>query len=449
MIAAPTAAYVVEPSQRECEELLERLDKSPQLRRSARLRELLSYVANRSMREGCKRILEQEIGVKVFGRPEGYDTNVDNIVRTNVTELRKRIHSYFETDGQRESLIVEIPRGSYVPVFFHRASELVLPNATAESALSRRFEPELGISQVHDGADLVTRYVAGRILAGRILGGLLVLALAFSTFLLWRENRSLHRALSPWRNSPALESFWSGFLDNERDTDVVLEDSSFLLVQNLDRRTFFLNDYMQRTFIGEIGRQQLDPAMRENLDLVWGKKLDRASDVELAVNILALDRASKDVHLYNARDYSSAPLARNNVILLGNPTANPWDQVFEDRLNFRETPNNSQMSVVTNNAPAAGEQRTYVSPLDTSYCAIAYLPKADHSGNILLIQGTTSEATKAGGDFLLSEEKLSDFENRLHSNKIPYFELLLKVSHVSSMPLTSSIETYRVYPNLK
>jgi len=67
----------------------------------------------------------------------------------------------------------------------------------------------------------------------------------------------------------------------------------------------------------------------------------------------------------------------------------------------------------------------------------------------LLIQGTTSEATKAGGDFLLSEERLSDFENRLHSNKIQYFELLLKVSHVSAMPITSSIETYRVYPNLK
>lgn len=447
-MATSTAPCGVEPSQRECEELLERLDKSRQLRRSARLRELLWYVANRSMREGCKRIQEQEIGVKVFGRPEGYDTNVDNIVRTNVTELRKRIHSYFEMDGQGESLIVEIPRGSYVPVF-HRASELAPPNPIAESALSHQPEQELEISQVHGGAAPVTKYVAGRHLAGRILGGLLILALALSTFLLWRENRSLHRALSPWRNSPALESFWSGFLDNERDTDVVLEDSSFLLVQNLDRRTFFLNDYMQRTFIGEIGRQPLDPVMRENLDLVWGKKLDRASDVDLAVNILALDRASKDFHLYNARDYSSAPLARNNVILLGNPTANPWDQVFEDRLNFRETPNNSQMSVVTNNAPAAGEQSIYVSPKDTSYCAIAYLPKADHSGNVLLIQGTTSEATKAGGDFLLSEERLSDFENRLHSNKIQYFELLLKVSHVSAMPITSSIETYRVYPNLK
>ena len=439
-MAASTAPYDVEPSQRECEELLERLENSPHLRRSARLRELLGYVANRSMKEGCKRIHEHEVGVRVFGRPDGYDTNVDNIVRTNVTELRKRIHSYFETDGLGESLIVEVPRGSYVPVFHYRASQPVLPDPIPDPILSH----EQGISQVHDSSALLARFVVGG-----ILGGLLILGLAVSTFLLWSENRSLHRNLSPWRYSPALESFWLGFLDNERDTDVVLEDSAFLLVQNLDRRTFFLNDYMQRTFIGEIGRQQLDPAMRANLDLIWGKKLDRATDVELAFNILALDRVSKNVHLYNARDYSAVPLARNNVILLGNPTANPWDQLFQDRLNFRETPSNDQMSVVTNNAPSANEQSSYASTLDTSYCAIAYLPKADHSGNVLLIQGTTSEATKAGGDFLLSEERLSDFRNRLHSNKIPYFELLLKVSHLSAMPITSSIETYRVYPNLK
>ncbi len=443
-MAASTAPYDVEPSRRECEELLERLEQSPHLRRSARLRELLCYVANRSLKEGCNRIHEHEVGVRVFGRPEGYDTNVDNIVRTNVTELRKRIHSYFETDGLRESLIVEVPRGSYVPVFHYRASQTVLPNPIADPTLSAPQVQEPEIAQIHKGSILGT----GSVVAG-LLAGLLILGLAVSTFLLWRENRSLHRSLSPWRYSPALESFWLGFLDDERDTDVVLEDSAFLLVQNLDRRTFFLNDYMQRTFIGDIGRQRLDPGMRENLDLIWGKKLDRASDVELAFNILDLDRVSRSVHLYNARDYSTVPLSRNNVILLGNPTANPWDQLFQDRLNFRETPSNDQMSVVTNNAPSAGEQSSYASTLDTSYCAIAYLPKADHSGNVLLIQGSTSEATKAGGDFLLSEERLSDFRSRLHSNKIPYFELLLKVSHLSTMPITSSIETYRVYPNLK
>ena len=84
-----------------------------------------------------------------------------------------------------------------------------------------------------------------------------------------------------------------------------------------------------------------------------------------------------------------------------------------------------------------------------SYCAIAFLPKTDHRGNILLIQGTSSEATKAGGDFLLSEDRLSDFEKRMHSNDFPYFELLLKVSHVNGMPTTTSIEAYRAYPDLK
>lgn len=123
---------VVLPNLTACWDLLERIAESPQLRRSARLRELLFYVGRRSLKEGSQRIQEHEIGVEVFGRPAGYDTNVDNIVRSNATELRKRIEAYFETDGIAEPLIIEIPRGSYIPVFRYRsAASAMQPSASA------------------------------------------------------------------------------------------------------------------------------------------------------------------------------------------------------------------------------------------------------------------------------------------------------------------------------
>lgn len=100
--------------------LLERIGASPGLRRAPRLREFLDYVARRSFRDGCIQIHEQEIGVAVFGRPETYDTSVDNIVRANATELRKRIEACFESDGRLEPLLMDISRGSCVPVFRHR-----------------------------------------------------------------------------------------------------------------------------------------------------------------------------------------------------------------------------------------------------------------------------------------------------------------------------------------
>jgi hypothetical protein len=100
-----------------CWALLERIVASPQLRRAARLREFLMYVGQRSLKDGLDQIHEQEIGSNVFGRPADYDTSLDNIVRVNASELRKRIEDYFESDGAAEPLIMEVPRGSYKPVF--------------------------------------------------------------------------------------------------------------------------------------------------------------------------------------------------------------------------------------------------------------------------------------------------------------------------------------------
>ena len=104
--------------------LLERVVGSVHLRRAPRLREFLAYVGSRSLKEGRTQIHEQEIGVDVFGRPTSYDTSVDNIVRANATELRKRIEAYFETEGVNETLLMEIPRGSYVPVFWRRPPKI-------------------------------------------------------------------------------------------------------------------------------------------------------------------------------------------------------------------------------------------------------------------------------------------------------------------------------------
>ena len=93
----------------------------PIVSRSARLRDFLLYVGMQSLKDGCPEIHEQEIGAKVFGRPLTYDRSQDNIVRVNATELRKRIESYFATEGAAEPLILEIPHGGYKPVFQRRA----------------------------------------------------------------------------------------------------------------------------------------------------------------------------------------------------------------------------------------------------------------------------------------------------------------------------------------
>jgi hypothetical protein len=142
-------------------------------------------------------------------------------------------------------------------------------------------------------------------------------------------------------------------------------------------------------------------------------------------------------------------MAQDNVVLFGNPTVNPWEELFENRLNFAEVANDgTRLSPVTNKSPAPGEQSVYTPTDGVQYCAVAYLPNPDHNGKILLVQGTASESTEAGGDFLLSESQMSRFQNMLHVTKFPYFELLLKTTAVSGTHFTTTIVAYRTYPNL-
>ena len=94
----------------------------------------------------------------------------------------------------------------------------------------------------------------------------------------------------------------------------------------------------------------------------------------------------------------------------------------------------------------AGEQKVYTHTDSDGYCVVAYLPNPNSSGKVLIVEGTTVEATEAGGDFLLSESQLSSFQKMLRVESLPYFELLLKTSQVKGTPLIAKVQAYRTYP---
>ena len=242
---------------------------------------------------------------------------------------------------------------------------------------------------------------------------------------------------------------WGDFLDGRRDTDIVMEDSTFLLIQNIANKTFSFNEYLSRSYLDSQQAPQLSPEIRNIQAGIAGKTLARAAEVRLVQKILALDPGNRNLRIYNAREYTPALLTRDNVIVLGNPTSNPWFDLFQSSLNFREQAESDHESVIMNRTPAAHEQTTYTPTNDVAYGIVAYLPKPDHSGYVVLIEGTSSEATEACGNFILSEDQLSDLAKLLNTSKFPYFELLLKVSHVTGTPITATIEAYRSHTDLK
>jgi hypothetical protein len=125
-------------------ELAQRVASSTSFKKSPRLRQFLLFVAERSVSGHADDISEYEIGWKVFERGPNYNPVDDSIVRSAARQLRAKVKEYFETEGISESLIVEIPKGGYVPVFIEREHLALLPNAPElPSALDDKLVTEL------------------------------------------------------------------------------------------------------------------------------------------------------------------------------------------------------------------------------------------------------------------------------------------------------------------
>src|SRR5579871_2415248 len=96
---------------------LERVLASAGFVRNERLCRSLRFVVERHLEGRSQEIKESTIAVEVFGRIPDYDPKRDPIVRTEASRLRARLSQYYMEEGKSDPLIIELPRGGYVPVF--------------------------------------------------------------------------------------------------------------------------------------------------------------------------------------------------------------------------------------------------------------------------------------------------------------------------------------------
>src|SRR3569832_2470747 len=86
---------------------------------------LLRYVCGKYLEGKADEVKEYNIAVEAFGRPADFDKRRDSIVRVEAHRLRKRLQQYYEQeDGAHHELRIEIPSGSYVPVFVANAPRI-------------------------------------------------------------------------------------------------------------------------------------------------------------------------------------------------------------------------------------------------------------------------------------------------------------------------------------
>src|ERR1700722_7265456 len=111
--------------------LLQRILASPPFLNARRASQFLRFVVEGTLagEDGFKEYL---IGVEVFDRPQDYDPKDDPVVRIEAGRLRKKLAEYYAGPGANDTLIIELPKGGYVPVFCERPATTETEQTEAE-----------------------------------------------------------------------------------------------------------------------------------------------------------------------------------------------------------------------------------------------------------------------------------------------------------------------------
>lgn len=121
------------PPREEVRAQLVRLLASPPFQHSKHYPGLLRYVVNETLEGRAGHLKERSLGVEVFGRDPGYDTNADPVVRTSACEVRKRIAQYYHEPGHEAEVRIDLSSGSYTPEFRYPPQVALLPAPAAET----------------------------------------------------------------------------------------------------------------------------------------------------------------------------------------------------------------------------------------------------------------------------------------------------------------------------
>ena len=95
---------------------LERALASASFSNSERLSRFLRFVVERHLEGRDDELKESVIALEVFGNRD-YDPKRDSIVRTEAGRVRARLAEYYLGEGGGDPVIIELPKGGYVPVF--------------------------------------------------------------------------------------------------------------------------------------------------------------------------------------------------------------------------------------------------------------------------------------------------------------------------------------------
>jgi len=162
---------------------LEKILASPGFIHSDRMVRLLRFTVEQAITGHGSALKETVLGMEVFDRSSSFDPRTDTIVRVEARRLRSKLKEYYDTDGQQDPVLIQFPKGSYVPTFLNHNGSL--GDGTRHTPLQADLRDEAQSS--HQSLSTKPRHLSGLSIA--VTFGLVLLVLALGA-VFWQLGRS-------------------------------------------------------------------------------------------------------------------------------------------------------------------------------------------------------------------------------------------------------------------
>lgn len=460
----PTTRETGAPSTDQCQQQVQRILKSANFRNAVTLQQLLQFLTVRVFEGGTDGLKEYTIGVEAFGRPQDFDPKTDTIVRVQIHRLRQKLTEYYDADGSRDPILVEIPKGHYLPTFEPLADSdrNVKRDSTAElNASASAVTPQIGphIERVGSSVRLENRRLGGFFFSRMAIASAVVIFVFAAGFLVGSKRLKGGTAGLPVVASPQLvagnsadpvRTFWASFLGNDSAPVIAYPDAVFLLDDSNDLFRFRRGASDDRgALVDPHLAQQFasNPALVAKAgQLYYENGYTGAGELQgIAMLSNLFGQMGVKATIKPSRDITPDDLRQHNVILLGSPFQNVAvaQLIAMGDFNFKNPDSRHEQwrAQIVNSHPRANETSSYgterdpnTEALKTDYSLITIQSGVIPGRYIAVLGGLDTTGTEGATLFATSRPGIEDLTRVLAGSgvsgakgEMPLFQALIRV----------------------